>query len=190
MARKLRIDVSDNYYHCMNRANARLQINFDEEDYEIFMKTLCEAQEIFETDILVFVVMTNHFHLVIHTKFNGELAKFMKWLTETHTKRWHDSKNTVGTGHLYQGRYKSILIKNQTQLEIVLRYVERNPLTAGLVTNILDWRYSSLYQRYGKTKNKYEVKLTKWPHEEPKDYLENLIKPLTDKEIEASKKLE
>ena len=190
MARKLRNDVACNYYHCMNRANARLKINFEEADYELFMRTLKEAQEIFEIDILAFVVMNNHFHLVIYTKFDGQMSRFMKWLTETHTKRWHDSKNTVGTGHLYQGRYKSVLIKDQIQLEIVLRYVERNPLTAGLVKNVLDWKYSSLYQRYGKTRNKYEIKLSKWPHEEARDYLENLAKPLSSKEIEASKKLE
>jgi putative transposase len=184
MARKQRIDVAGEFYHCMNRANARLKINFERKDYLLFLKTLKEAQEIFETYILAFVIMNNHFHLVICTRLNQEMGRFMKWLTLTYTQRWHKKHETVGYGHLFQGRYKSVLIKDQLQLETVLRYVERNPLTANLVSNILNWEYSSLYQRHKRVIDENKIILAKWPFKEPKDYLKNLIEPLTKKEEE------
>lgn len=182
MTRKPRVDVADCFYHCMNRANARLEINFMNDDYDLFLKTLKEAQEIFETDILAFAVMNNHFHLIIKTKINGEMGQFMKRITLTYTQRWHRKHKTVGYGHLFQGRYKSVLIKDQKQLLTVIRYVERNPLTAKLIKNPLDWYYTSLYQRSKTVAKEFKIKLSEWPFEEPIDYIENLIQPITEKE--------
>ena len=190
MTRQHRIDVAGKYYHCINRANARLKINFSEKDFRLFMNVLSDAQEIFDTDIVAYVVMNNHFHFVIKTKHDKELSQFMKWLTVVHTQRWHKDNDTIGTGHLYQGRFKSFPIKDQKHLETVIRYVERNPLTAGFVDNVLDWKYSSLYQRYvTKTNNfndKVAIRLSNWPCEDPIGYLENLIKPLSNKELARS----
>jgi len=56
--------------------------------------------------ILVYHLMPNHFHLVLYPRNDGDLGKFMQWLTLTHTQRWHQAKNTKGTGYLYQGRFK------------------------------------------------------------------------------------
>jgi putative transposase len=188
MGRKSRVDIANNFYHCMNRANARLQINFVKEDYELFLETLKEAQKIIATDILAFAIMNNHFHLIIHTKSDGEMGRFMKRLTLTYTQRWHRKYKTVGYGHLFQGRYRSVLIKDQKQLVTAIRYVERNPFTARLVKNPLDWQYSSLHQRYKIVQEKYKVKLSAWPFDEPVDYIENLKKPLTltEKELGVS----
>lgn len=182
VSRKPRIDIANNFYHCMNRSNARLKINFRKKDYLLFLRTLKEAQEIFEIDILSFSIMPNHFHLVIYTKMNGEMGRFMKWLTLTYTQRWHKRHGTTGYGHLFQGRYKSVLIEDQIQLAIVIRYVERNALTAGLVSDPLDWRYSSLYQIYKKEKNKYRIKLSKRYFNRDENYLKNVKTPLTAKE--------
>jgi putative transposase len=186
MPRQSRIDVADRYYHCINRSNARLKINYAREDLVLFMRVLFDAQEIFGTNIIAFVVMNNHFHLVIKTRYDKEMSLFMRWLTFVHTQRWHKLHDTLGTGHLYQGRYKSFVIKDQKHLETVIRYVERNPLTAGFVENVLDWKYSSLYQRRVNSKEGVQIELTKWPHEEPLDYLDNLIKPFSNKEIAKS----
>ena len=60
--------------------------------------------------IFAYCLMPNHFYLVLSLGKDGELQKFMQWVTLTHTQRWHVKNNTVGTGHLYQGRYKSFLI--------------------------------------------------------------------------------
>ena len=71
----------------------------------------------------------------------------MRWLTVTHTQRWHASHRTSGTGPLYQGRFKSFPIEEDDHLLTVLRYVERNALRANLVARAEDWRWSSLPRR-------------------------------------------
>lgn len=121
---------------------------------------------------------------------DGEMGRFMKWVTLTYTQRWHKRHQTVGYGHLFQGRYKSVSIKDQNQLETVVRYVERNPLTAKLVSDVFDWRYSSLYQISRGEEAKYKILLSKEHFDRSKEYIENLIEPLTSKEIEVMKDLE
>lgn len=71
----------------------------------------------------------------------------MRWLTVTHTQRWHAAHRTAGTGPLYQGRFKSFPIQEDEHLLTVLRYVERNPLRANLVEEADAWRWSSLWHR-------------------------------------------
>lgn len=189
MTRKMRIDTAYNYYHCMNRSNARLKINFEKKDYLLFLETLKESQKIFEVDIVSFCIMINHFHLVIYTKLEGEMGRFMKWFTLTYTQRWHKKYGTTGFGHLFQGRYKSILIENELHLKTTIRYVERNPLTANVVSNPLDWRYSSLYQIYKKEEDQYLIELSGNAYKRPKNYLKDLIEPLAIKEIERMKEI-
>jgi putative transposase len=77
--------------------------------------------------------MPNHWHLVLWPRKKGELSEFMRWLTVTHTQRWHASHRTSGTGPLYQGRFKSFPIEDDDHLLAVVRYVERNALRAKLV---------------------------------------------------------
>ena len=133
MPRAIRTDVGNYCYHVINRANARLPIFFKEEDYVLFEQVLEEAKEKYDMRILAYILMPNHFHLVLYPKNDGDLSKFMQWLTLTHTQRWHNQKMTRGTGHLYQGRYKSFLIEEDNHLLSVIRYVERNALRANLV---------------------------------------------------------
>ncbi|MEY3784214.1 MAG: hypothetical protein RLZZ230_536 [Candidatus Parcubacteria bacterium] len=133
--------------------------------------------------------MPNHFHIVLKTKEDGEMSQFMKWFTQTHTSRWHAKNKTHGSGSLYQGRYKSFIIQDDQHLFTVLRYVERNPLTAKLVTKPLNWEYSSVYRRYeGSTEQK--KLLTPWIIEEPSDYLDILTQPMNPKEIERLERSE
>ncbi|MEX0933691.1 MAG: hypothetical protein WD003_00300 [Candidatus Paceibacterota bacterium] len=77
--------------------------------------------------------------------------RFMGWLSNTHTRRWHIAKDTVGQGHLSQGRYKSFICEQGQQLLTVLRYVERNAKTANLVKRAEDWRWSSVWRRENRT---------------------------------------
>jgi putative transposase len=170
MPRTNRVDIGGYCYHVINRANARLPIFFEEKDYILFENILEEAQKKYDMRILSYCLMPNHFHLVLHPEENGDLGKFMQWLTLTHTQRWHQQKNTKGTGHLYQGRYKSFIIEEDNHLLSVIRYVERNALRARLVRKAENWKFSSLWRRiYGKEQHK--KLLSKWPILEPKDYL-------------------
>lgn len=183
MPRIPRLDIGGNYYHIVNRANARLQIFNNEEDYELFEGVLQDAWDIYQPNILAYCVMPNHFHIVIKTKEDGQMSLFMKWFTQTHASRWHAKNKTHGSGSLYQGRYKSFIIQDDQHLFTVLRYVERNPVTAKLVTKPLNWKYSSVYRRYEGDTEKKKL-LTPWAIEEPVDYLDILTQPMTAKEID------
>ncbi len=168
MARQPRIDVGNYPYHVLNRANARLPIFFKEEDFLMFESILEDACEEYDMRMLAYCLMPNHFHLVLYPQKDGELQKFMQWLTLTHTQRWHTKNNTTGTGHLYQGRYKSVLIQEDTHLLGLIRYVERNPLRAKLVQNLSNWRFSSYWRRKHGTSDQKSL-LTEWPIDTPNE---------------------
>lgn len=183
MPRAIRTDVGGYCYHVINRANARLPIFFKEEDYVLFEQVLEEAKEKYDMRIIAYILMPNHFHLVLYPKNAGDLSKFMQWLTLTHTQRWHQSKNTKGTGHLYQGRYKSFIIEEDNHLLSVIRYVERNALRAKLVKKAENWKFCSLWRKlYGSALKK--KLLSRWPISEPRDYFSFVNIPQTNEEEE------
>ncbi len=94
--------------------------------------------------LLAYCLMPNHFHLVVWPEADGQLARWMQWLLTSHVRRHHGRHGT--TGRLWQGRYKSFPIQHDRHLHVVLRYVERNPLRAGLVCRAEDWPWSSLHE--------------------------------------------
>jgi len=147
MGRPIRTDIGGYVYHVLNRANARSKIFSSKEEYQDFENILFEAVEKFKMRLISYVLMPNHFHLVLYPEYEGEIKKFMHWLTLTHTQRWHAKTNTVGYGHLYQGRYKSFIVENNEYLWTLLVYVERNPIRAKLVKSLKDWKWSSYYKR-------------------------------------------
>jgi putative transposase len=117
------------------------------QDYEAMEEVLGEAKGRLPMRLLAWCVMPNHWHLVLWPRGDGDLSEFMRWLTVTHTQRWHAAHRTAGRGPLYQGRFKSFPIQEDDHLVAVLRYVERNPLRANLVEEAEAWRWSSLWHR-------------------------------------------
>ncbi len=184
MPRVPRVDVGGEIYHVINRANARLPIFFQKEDYILFEEILEKAKDKYNMRILAYCLMQNHFHLVLYPHKDGDLQRFMQWVTLTHTQRWHIKNNTVGTGHLYQGRYKSFLVEGDNHLLSVVRYVERNALRAGVVRKAENWDFCSLSRRLSKLESKKKI-LTPCPFVESKDYLSFVNTPISDNEIEA-----
>ena len=178
MSRPLRIDVGGEIYHCLNRAVGRQNIFHNDKDYQLFEKILQEIADITCVNILAYSIMPNHFHLVLHTKNDGDLSNFMKRLTVTHTQRYRVATKTIGDGPVYQGRYKSFIIQNDKHLLTVLRYVERNPFMAKLVKELLEWKYSSVYKRYKGTEQEKRL-LSPWICSEPNNYLELLDRKST-----------
>jgi len=170
MPRVIRTDVGGEIYHILNRANARVQIFDNAKDYQIFEDILAEAIKKFDMRLLAYCVMPNHWHLVLYPKQDGDLQKFMGWLTNTHTRRWHTIKRTIGEGHLYQGRYKSFLCQTDDYLLSLIRYVERNAKKANLCNLAEDWKWSSIYKRERGADEQKEI-LAEWPIEIPKNYL-------------------
>ena len=189
MPRINRVDVGGETYHVLNRANARVQIFDTDTDYQQFESILEEAAEKFSMRILSYCIMPNHWHLVLHPIHDGDLQAFMGWLTNTHTRRWHVAKATIGQGHLYQGRYKSFLCEQDQHLFTVLRYVERNAKTANLVQNTELWKWSSVWRREYGTEEQKKI-LASWPTTVPKNYLEVLNTPLTKNEEDAIERSE
>ena len=171
MARIPRRAVGDEIYHIINRANGREQIFQKEKDYEAFEKILFEAKERCPMRILSFCIMPNHWHFVLYPKKGEDLSNFMRWVTHTHTQRYHAHYNSIGCGHIYQGRFKSFPIEKDNHFLQVCRYVERNPLRAGLVQKAEDWRWSSLWVQERGT-DKQKSLLSPWPVEKPNAYLE------------------
>jgi putative transposase len=127
----------------MNRAARRLTLFETASDYAAFSGALREATERFEMRLLCYVVMPNHWHLVVWPASDETLSTAMAWMTAAHVRRWHRRHNSVGTGTLYQGRYKALAVQDRAHFYTVCRYVERNPVRARLVTRPVDWPWSS-----------------------------------------------
>src|SRR5713226_8406175 len=145
MPRRARVAPGGLVYLVLNRAVARLPLFQKDGDFEAFERVLCEAQEGHPSRLLSYCIMPNHWHLVLWPRRDGELTAFLRWLTHTHTMRWHAHYHTSGTGHLYQGRFKSFPIERDEHFYRVVRYVERNALRANLVAKAEEWQWSSLW---------------------------------------------
>ena len=130
MGRPKRADDGGLIYHVLNRANARMTIFEKDADYEAFERVLREAVDRTRTRLLAYCVMPNHSHLIVWPQHDGELSRFVGWLTLTHTQRWHSHRHSRGSGHLYQGRFKSFPVHGDEHFFIACRYVERNTLRA------------------------------------------------------------
>ena len=126
-------------YHILNRANSRLTLFRKAADYEAFECVLEEACERFSLPVLTYCVMPNHWHFLVWPPVGQDrlVSEFFRWLTVTHTQRWHAHQHTSGTGHLYQGRFKAFPIQED----------ERNPLRTNLVARAEDWRFGGLARR-------------------------------------------
>jgi putative transposase len=119
--------------------------------------------------LLAYCIMPNHWHLVVWPRHDGDLSRFMNWLTLTHTQRWHQHRHTVGEGHVYQGRFKSLPVETSEYLLTVCRYVERNPVRTGLVERVEQWRWSSAGQRGAA---QLTIPQGERPMEQPVDWLD------------------
>ena len=149
MSRPKRIVLGGYVYHTLNRANGRLRIFRKEDDFLAFEQIMAEGAERFSMRICGYCIMGNHWHLLLWPREDGDLSEFMRWMSLTHTQRYHASHGTVGIGHLYQGRFKSFPVQDDSHYLTVLRYIETNPVRAGLVADAGDWPWSSLAVRHG-----------------------------------------
>lgn len=173
-------------YHALNRANGRLTLFEDDAAYEAFVRVLSEAVDRSTVRLLAYCVMPNHFHLVVWPLADGDLSRFLGWLTLTHTQRWHAHRHSAGSGHLYQGRFKSFPVQSDEHLLTVCRYVERNPLRANLVGRAEGWRWGSLWQRSARRSASRELPtLTEWPVERPRNWVSRVNAALSTAEEEA-----
>jgi putative transposase len=184
MPRQPRVAPGGYIYHALNRAVARLPLFQKDADFDAFQRVLIEALAECPTRLLAYCVMSNHWHFVVWPQHDGELTAFLRWLTHTHTQRWHAHYHSAGSGHLYQGRFKSFPIQEDDHLLTVLRYVERNPLRARLVARAEDWRWSSLGQRHQGQGRLHDL-LHPWPVRRPRDWVAWVNQAQTVAELDA-----
>ena len=145
MARPWRIEFEGALYHVLSRGNGREDIYYDDQDRHQFLKTVGEMSERFEIDVYAYALMGNHYHLLLKTN-RSNLSKSMQWLGLTYTRRFNLKHSRAG--HLFQGRFKSIIVQNDAYLMRLSCYIHRNPLRAGIVKRLADYRWSS-YRSYG-----------------------------------------
>ncbi len=187
MPRRQRIATGGYVFHVLNRAVARQKIFGTPKDYAAFEKVLTQALERVPIRLLSVCLMPNHWHLVLWPKRgrDDDLSEFMRWLTVTHTQRWHAAHGTSGSGALYQGRFKSFPIQGDDHFLTVCRYVERNALRANPVIRAEDWQWNSLWHRKQATS---PLRLTQWPVEPPRNRVQLVNKAQTEDEVEAIRK--
>lgn len=182
MPRPKRIALGGYVYHVLNRANGRLRIFRKENDFLAFEKILAAGAAIFSMRLCGYCVMSNHWHLLLWPRGDDDLPAFMRWVTLTHTQRYHTSHATVGIGHLYQGRYKSFPVQSDPHYLSVLRYIEANPLRAGLIKEADRWPWSSFAVRRGRES---EVTLSDGPVELPSSWARLVHGPFGPSDMEA-----
>ena len=124
----------------MSRGNDGQDIYLNDDDRNLFLETISEMSERFEIDIFTYVLMSNHYHLLVRTN-RANLKKAMQWFGTTYTRRFNN--RNCKKGHLFQGRYKSILVQNDAYLMQLSCYIHRNPLRAGIVKRLIDYKWSS-----------------------------------------------
>ena len=147
MPRTVRIVPDNSVQHVLNRGNRRETIFREPVDYEDFLCLLADTCDHVPMRILKVCLMPNHFHLVLWPQDVAALSAYMTRLMNAQIRRLLKRQGRAGLGHVYQGRYKNFTVQDDAHLFRVLRYVEANPLRAGMVARAEDYRWSSLSRR-------------------------------------------
>jgi REP element-mobilizing transposase RayT len=143
MARPLRIEYAGALYHVTSRGDRREDIYLDEQDREMWLEVLGQVCSRFNWVVHAYCQMTNHYHLLVET-VDGNLSRGMRQLNGSYTQGFNRRHKMVG--HLFQGRYKAILVQKDAYLLELSRYVVLNPVRAGIVSLPEEWHWSSYVQ--------------------------------------------
>ena len=140
MARPLRIEYENAFYHVMSRGNRHAAIFEDDRDHQRFLEILGDVCDWFSWRIWTRCEMRNHFHLLVQTQ-EPTLSLGMRQLKGVYTQ-WSNTRHRQ-SGHLFQGRYKAVLVDADSYLRELIRYIARNPLEAGMVSDLKQYPWSS-----------------------------------------------
>lgn len=184
MPRSARVAPGGMVFHVINRGVGRMRLFSKPKDYDAFEEIIEETLRRRPMRICAYALMPNHWHMVLWPKANGDLHRFMHRLTVTHVVRWQHHRNRVGLGHVYQSRFKSFPVQTDDHFYRVVRYVERNPLRAGLVADVGEWRWSSLWRMAHGSSAQKKV-LSTWPVERPRGWRQYVSTPQTEAELES-----
>lgn len=146
MPRKPRIELIG-YHHVLNRGVEKRQVFLNDEDFKTFLELLCGACQIYGVTLHSYALMDNHYHLLIETS-QENLSMFMRRVNADYAM--HFNKRYNRSGHLWQGRFKSWYVADESYLYTLIRYIEYNPLKAGVIKKMGDYAYSSCRYFLGK----------------------------------------
>ncbi len=142
MARPWRIQYEGAIYHVMSRGVNREKIFLTNDDYSRFLEYMASAIEKFSVDIFAFVLMSNHYHVLLRTN-ESNLSRTMQWIQTSYSVYFN--RNHKRSGHLFQGRYKSVLVENESYWNVLSLYIHLNPLRAGMVKKLSEYKWSSYH---------------------------------------------
>ena len=182
MPRPLRTAPGGFVYHVLNRANGKRRIFEHDRDYLAFERVLAEMQERVSMRILAWCVMPNHWHLLLWPREDGDLSNFMRLVTLTHAQRRHAHRASAGSGHIYQGRFKSFVVQDDGHFLTVSRYVEANAMRGNLVQRAEEWRWGSLWKLV-QGRLDHPPCIEPWPVTRPTDWLAYVNQPADNGEI-------
>lgn len=147
MSRSPRSALAHHVYHVVNRGALKQRLFDSDEHYANFLGILRRALAREPVEVYAYCLMPNHWHLILRPASVAALTAYMRWVTTVHAVGFRRRSNTLGLGHVYQGRFVSVPIENERQMATTLVYVEANPLRAQLVERAEDWPWSSLRER-------------------------------------------
>ncbi|MGG7056547.1 REP-associated tyrosine transposase, partial [Nitrosomonas sp. ANs5] len=148
MARPLRIEFPGGLYHVTSRGDRREEIYLDDADRINWLTLFGQVCKRFNWVCHAYCLMDNHYHIVVET-LEGNLSRGMRQLNGVYTQTFNRAHNRVG--HVYQGRYKAILVEKESYLLELSRYVVLNPVRAGRVKDVEQWPWSSYSAMIGKS---------------------------------------
>jgi putative transposase len=150
MGRQPRLIADGLVYHALNRGNNRSPVFAAAADYQTFLRALGQTKDRYPFRLYAYCLMGSHFHLVLEPQAGQSISRILQSLTVAHT--WHYHRQRDSSGHVWQGRFKSPVIAADEHLLTVMRYVESNPLRAGMVLDLAAYPWSSyLVHVLGKT---------------------------------------
>lgn len=158
MARPLRIEFPGGLYHVTSRGNSREAIYLEDGDKELFLGVLVDVRNRFNWRVHAYCLMGNHYHLLIETQ-DGNLSKGMRQLNGVYSQSFNRIHGRVG--HVFQGRYKAIMVQKEAYLLELARYIVLNPVRARMVRSAKDWSWSSYRATAGQS-NDPEWLETEW----------------------------
>jgi len=135
-------------HHVINRGNERRRIFFADRDYETFLRLMWYAKERHPVEVFGVCLMPNHFHALMRPRAAGALSAYWQWVLGCYACDLRSTTNTLGYGHVFQRRFWNRGIEDRRHFLAVLRYIEANPVRAGLTNRAEQWRWGSAALRH------------------------------------------
>src|SRR5262245_56726867 len=165
MTRRLLVGDTGAVFHAMNRARKGTVLFDTPKAYRAFVELMAEAADRSPVPMLAYCLMPNHWHFIFWPRSERDITPQVGWLTMTHAKRFRAFTGTTGSGPVYRGPFKVTAVRATIGLYRVIRYVERNPVRAGLVARAEDWPWSST------RRSESGIPLAEWPEPRPAEWL-------------------